>query len=64
MFFGHLPELILLLVALVLIFGVGKLPSVGGAIGKSIREFKRETAGLHSGPNNQALPESDWPRQG
>jgi sec-independent protein translocase protein TatA len=64
MLVGHLPELILLLVALVLIFGVGKLPSVGGALGKTIREFKRETAGLHSGANDRALPDSDRPRQG
>ncbi len=64
MLVGHLPELILLLVALVLIFGPGKLPSVGGAIGRTIREFKRETAGLHSGSGDQALPESERPRQG
>ncbi len=34
-------ELIILLVLVLVVFGVGRLPEVGGAIGKSIREFKR-----------------------
>jgi sec-independent protein translocase protein TatA len=34
-------ELILILAVVVIIFGVGRLPEVGGAIGKSIREFRR-----------------------
>ncbi|MHB1293373.1 MAG: twin-arginine translocase TatA/TatE family subunit [Anaerolineae bacterium] len=33
-------ELIIILVIVILIFGVGKLPQVGGALGKSIKEFK------------------------
>jgi len=33
-------EIILILVIVLLIFGVGKLPQVGSAIGKSIRAFK------------------------
>jgi sec-independent protein translocase protein TatA len=32
-----------LLVIVVLIFGVGRLPEVGGAVGKSIREFRKAT---------------------
>ncbi|GAW94042.1 twin-arginine translocase TatA/TatE family subunit [Calderihabitans maritimus] len=35
------PELILILVLALLIFGPGKLPEVGKAVGKSIREFKK-----------------------
>jgi len=34
------PELIIVLVIIVLIFGVGKLPEVGQALGKGIREFR------------------------
>ena len=34
-------ELLLILAVVVIIFGVGRLPEVGGAIGKSIREFRR-----------------------
>jgi sec-independent protein translocase protein TatA len=35
------PELIIILVIIMLLFGVGKLPEVGGAIGKGIREFRK-----------------------
>ncbi len=34
-------ELIILLVIVLLIFGAGKLPEIGGAIGKSIRNFRK-----------------------
>jgi sec-independent protein translocase protein TatA len=37
------PELAIVLVIIVIIFGVGKLPEIGGALGKGIREFKTET---------------------
>lgn len=36
-------ELGIILVIIIIIFGVGKLPEIGGALGKGIREF-RETA--------------------
>ncbi len=36
------PELLIILVIIVVIFGVGRLPEIGGAIGKSIREFKNQ----------------------
>lgn len=39
-----LPELLIVLVIVVLIFGVGKLSDLGGALGKSIREFRDATA--------------------
>ena len=38
-----LPELVILAFIVVLIFGVGRLPEVGGAVGKSIREFRKAT---------------------
>lgn len=37
------PELAIILVIVVIIFGVGKLPEIGGALGKGIREFKSES---------------------
>jgi len=45
--FPHIggPELILILVVVLIIFGVGKLPQVGGAIGKGIREFRKGQRG-------------------
>ena len=36
------PELIVILVILVLLFGGSRLGSIGGALGKTIREFRRE----------------------
>jgi TatA/E family protein of Tat protein translocase len=35
-------ELIIILIIVVIIFGAGKLPEIGGAMGKSIKEFKKE----------------------
>lgn len=34
-------ELILILVVVMIIFGVGRLPQVGGAMGKAIKEFRK-----------------------
>ena len=40
------PELILILVVVLVIFGPGKLPDVGNAIGKGIREFRKASNDL------------------
>lgn len=34
-------EIGLILVIILIIFGVGRLPQVGGAIGKALREFRK-----------------------
>lgn len=34
------PELLLILVIALVVFGPGKLPIIGSALGKSLREFK------------------------
>jgi sec-independent protein translocase protein TatA len=36
------PELIIILIIVVLLFGASKLPQLGGAVGKTIRSFKQE----------------------
>ena len=38
-------ELIIILVIVLVIFGAGKLPEVGGALGKGIRNFRRASKG-------------------
>jgi sec-independent protein translocase protein TatA len=38
-------EIVLILVIVLIIFGVGKLPQVGGAIGKGLRSFKKAQSG-------------------
>jgi sec-independent protein translocase protein TatA len=37
------PELIIILVIVILIFGAGRLAELGGALGKTVREFRRAT---------------------
>ena len=37
------PELLIILLIVVLVFGVGKLPEVGASLGKAIREFREAT---------------------
>ena len=43
---GHLPLILLLLLATVIIFGPGKLPELGAGMGRAIREFKQHTGDL------------------
>lgn len=38
-------EWVILLVIVLIVFGVGRLPEIGGAIGKSIREFRESSKG-------------------
>ena len=38
-------EIVLILVIILIVFGVGKLPQVGNAIGKGLRAFKRGQSG-------------------
>lgn len=35
------PELIIILVIVLILFGAGKLAEVGGALGRGIREFRK-----------------------
>src|SRR3989440_12827514 len=41
MFGFHIPELVIILVIALLIFGPKKLPEMGSSIGKSIKEFRK-----------------------
>lgn len=40
-----MPEMIIILVIVLVVFGAGKLPEIGGALGKSIRNFKKASEG-------------------
>jgi len=41
-----IPSLILILVLALIIFGPNKLPELGQAVGKTLREFKLSTKGI------------------
>jgi sec-independent protein translocase protein TatA len=45
MFGLGMGELLVILVIVLLVFGAGKLPQIGDALGKSIRNFKSASSG-------------------
>lgn len=47
------PELIIVLIVVMLVFGVGKLPEVGAGLGRGIREFKQNVTGKN---NDEVAP--------
>lgn len=56
-----LPELAIILAIMLLVFGAGRLPQVGNALGKSIREFKRGIAGEEERPTPPAATAAQLP---
>jgi sec-independent protein translocase protein TatA len=60
MFGIGVPELIVILVIVLIVFGAGKLPEIGGAIGKSIKNFKksvRDSDENETAPNSKKIDE-------
>ncbi|HLZ24004.1 MAG TPA: twin-arginine translocase TatA/TatE family subunit [Ktedonobacterales bacterium] len=46
MLFGHLPELLIILVIALLVFGPKRMIEMGSSFGKAFREFKNATKDL------------------
>jgi len=44
MFGIGMPELLIILVIILIIFGVGKLPQIGSALGRGINNFKKSVS--------------------
>lgn len=44
-------ELVVIVLAVVLLFGIKRLPEIGAAIGKAIRGFKRAMQGIEDDVN-------------
>ncbi len=58
------PEALIILTVILIVFGVGKLPQVGGALGKGIREFRKGRAGLlEAGEDEEEEEEEVKPRR-
>ena len=55
MFGLGIPELIIIMVIVLLIFGAGKLPEVGSSVGKAIKGFKKSM----KEPDNTDVPPKD-----
>jgi len=49
-------EIALILIIILIVFGVGKLPQVGGAIGKGIRAFRKGQRGEDSEEEKEEEP--------
>ncbi len=63
MFGLGMPELIIILVIVILVFGAGRISEIGGAIGKGIKSFKKtmnepESIDVTPGQNKEG-PEKD-----
>ncbi len=52
-----MPELLLVLVIVLIIFGAGKLPELGAGLGKGIRNFKKATNELDTPAEKTENPE-------
>ena len=55
MFGLGMPELILILVIALVIFGPSKLPEMGASVGKAIREFRSATKEPDPEPNRKVI---------
>jgi len=53
MFGIGMPELIIILIIILIIFGAGKLPEIGSGIGKGIKNFKKAT---HEAKTDEIAP--------
>ena len=54
MFIGSIgiPELIIILVIILLLFGASRLPEIGRGLGKGIKNFKESTRDEANAPKN------------
>lgn len=48
-----MPELLIILFIIVMIFGANRLAGIGRGMGKAIRGFKEETKTMHDGDDDE-----------
>ena len=51
-----MPELLVILVIILIIFGAGKLPEIGAGLGKGIKNFKKASSGSDEVENKNEKP--------
>ena len=50
-------ELVIILFIILIIFGAGRLPEIGSALGRGIREFRKGQSGeSEDGPTDEGTP--------
>ncbi len=54
-----MPELLILLVVLLLVFGAKRLPEMGRSLGKGMREFKDSVSGNDDDDDSPELPPAE-----
>lgn len=57
-FFNHWYILVLILIIVLIVYGPGKLPEVGGAIGKAMREFRKTSSDIQEEFKKSATSDS------
>ena len=61
--FGHFPELVMVLILALIIFGPRRLPEVGEGLGKSLREFRKATSGVQDAAHRARSEAQDIARE-
>jgi TatA/E family protein of Tat protein translocase len=56
---GHWPALLFVLVIVLIIWGPGKLPEIGSAVGKAMHEFRRQSSDFQDEIRRSAAPRSE-----
>ncbi len=54
--FGHWYILLIVLAIVLIVYGPGKLPEVGAAVGKAMREFRKASSDLQEEIQRSATP--------
>lgn len=53
------PEIIIIVLAIIILFGAKKLPEIGSALGKAIREFRKAGRDIKEEVKNAVEDKSD-----